>query len=64
MSESTGKFLVIGGVRFAQVTDAYSEETGCNRCAFHHGGCTVGWQEEKAQGLDCIADMAHYEVVQ
>lgn len=62
MSEPTGKFLVIGGVRFAQVADDCSEEAGCNRCAFHSGGCTVGWREEQAQGLDCIADVAHYEV--
>lgn len=66
MSELTGKFLVIGGVRFAQVQDDPSERAGCTDCAFKRatGNCSVDWREEQAQGLDCIADSAYYEVAQ
>lgn len=64
MSESTVKFLVIDGVRFAQVPDE-DDESSCNRCAFHRTGpCSVPWEEEQAQGMDCVLDGTHYEVVE
>ena len=58
MSEPTGKFLVIGGVRFAQV---HGEQ--CTDCAFKRatGDCSLDWREAAAQGLDCAGDNAHYE---
>ena len=66
MTTLTGKFLVVDGVRFVQAYDE-GRDSPCDSCAFRRPGsesCGIDWQVEKAQGLDCVADEAHYEVVQ
>lgn len=66
MSNLTGKFLVVGGVRFAQVADG-GDNNPCMSCAFQVPGpytCRVDGRVEREQGLDCVYDGAHYEVVE
>lgn len=66
MTNLTGKFLVVGGVRFVQVADG-DDGLACLRCAFKASGppgCCIDEAAERGQGMDCVVDDAHYEVVQ
>lgn len=67
MTNLTGKFLVVGGVRFAQVLDGEDNDNPCDGCAFRVPGpyaCCVDIRVEREQGMDCVLDSAHYEVVE
>ncbi len=66
MTNLTGKFLVVGGVRFAQVADDEHNANPCRGCAFqvHGPGCCIDARAEREQGMDCVLNAAHYEVVE
>ena len=67
MANLTGKFLVVGGVRFAQVADDEHNDNPCRGCAFQvpaPAGCCIDGRAEREQGMDCVLDGAHYEVIE
>lgn len=68
MTRLTGKFLVVGGVRFAQVADDDENNADpCLGCAFQVPGpdaCCIDGRAEREQGMDCVLDGAHYEVIE
>ena len=67
MKKLTGKFLVVGGVRFAQVADGEYNDNPCLGCAFRvpsSTACCIDVRVEREQGMDCALDEAHYEVAE
>lgn len=65
MTNLTGKFLVLDGVRFRQVSDDPTMHA-CSQCVFKSTSCRMTREQmlaERDQELDCVADRAHYEVL-